>query len=172
MLRRQWIGSGQRLEQRLAGLTDDKFFWEPVPGCWTVRFDATRGGWTYDYEWPPPSPAPLTTIAWRLVHVAADNWIYWEHAFGARRRTFVDLPVPSSALKAVDDWQRSREPVSAWLTGAGDENLDELRPSHLRSSTSAGEVIATLVDEQVHHGAEIALLRDLYAHGYTSRYPA
>lgn len=169
MLRSQWTGSAQRLEQRLGGLTDDEFFWEPVPGCWTVKPDPARGGgWTYDYEWPPPSPAPLTTIAWRLVHIAANNWIYWEHAFGGRRRTFVDLPVPSSAMKAVENWQRSREPVSAWLASAGDEELDRLRPSHLGNSKSAGEVIAILVDEQVHHGAEIALLRDLYAHRYTS----
>jgi len=71
-------------------------------------------------------------------------------------------------MKAVENWQRSREPVSAWLASAGDEELDRLRPSHLGNSKSAGEVIAILVDEQVHHGAEIALLRDLYAHRYTS----
>jgi hypothetical protein len=98
VLRSQWTGLAQRLQSWLSGLGDDEFFWEPVPGCWTVKPETSRpGGWTYDYEWPAPSPAPLTTIAWRLVHIAGDNWIYWEHA-----------------------------------------------------------VIAILMDEQVHHGAEIA----------------
>jgi hypothetical protein len=26
-----------RTRRRLAGLTDDEYFWEPVPGCWTIR---------------------------------------------------------------------------------------------------------------------------------------
>ena len=56
--------------------------------------------------------------------------------------------------------------VSAWLDGATDDDLDELRPSHLGEPRSAGDVIAVLVDEQVHHGAEIALLRDLYVHRF------
>jgi hypothetical protein len=25
------------LRLRLEGLTDEEFFWEPVPSCWTVR---------------------------------------------------------------------------------------------------------------------------------------
>ena len=27
----------QRTRNRLAGLTDDEYFWEPVPGCCTIR---------------------------------------------------------------------------------------------------------------------------------------
>jgi hypothetical protein len=27
----------QTLRQRLEGLTDEEYFWEPVPSCWTVR---------------------------------------------------------------------------------------------------------------------------------------
>jgi hypothetical protein len=40
--------------------------------------------------------------------------------------------------------------------------LLEPRPSHLGGSPTAGEVMTILLDEQIHHGAEIALLRDLY----------
>ena len=51
-------------------LTDDEFFWEPVPHCWTVRRDG-RGHWAPDYPEPPhPEPPPFTTIGWRLVHVS------------------------------------------------------------------------------------------------------
>lgn len=62
----------------------------------------------------------------------------------------------------VADWQASREPVRAWLASAGDEELTELRPSHLGEPLAAGEVVRILLDEQTHHGAEIALRRDLY----------
>jgi hypothetical protein len=163
LLRTQWAGSAERLAHRLAGLTDAEYFWQPVPGCWTVKPDpADPRGWTYDYVLPQPDPAPVTTIAWRLVHIAADNWIYWEHAFGPGRRTFPDLDVPTTAADAVRNWQDSREPVSRWLASAGPADLDQLRPSHLGAPKSAGEVLLVLIDEQTHHGAEIALLRDLY----------
>ena len=66
-----------QLRPRLGGLTDDEYFWEPVPGCWSVRpraeattSDAAGGGdLVLDYAWPEPTPAPVTTIAWRLAHV-------------------------------------------------------------------------------------------------------
>ena len=27
----------ERLAERLAGLTDEEYRWEPVPGCWSIR---------------------------------------------------------------------------------------------------------------------------------------
>lgn len=162
LLRRQWHGSGDRLERRLDGFTDAEFFWEPVPGCWTVRPESPSGRWAIDYDWPEPDPPPFTTIAWRLVHLANGNWIYWEHAFGPGVRMFPDLEIPGSARAACEYWRDSRAPISAWLDRASDDDLGELRPSHLGSPRTARDVLAILIDEQVHHGAEIALLRDLW----------
>ena len=53
-----------QLRPRFDGLTDDEYFWAPVPNCWTVHPD---GG--IDFDYPAPEPAPFTTIAWRLAHV-------------------------------------------------------------------------------------------------------
>src|SRR4029453_14098156 len=33
-----------RLRGRLEGLGDEEYFWEPVPGCWTVRRDPSGAG--------------------------------------------------------------------------------------------------------------------------------
>src|SRR4029450_2174662 len=44
-----------RLRGRLEGLGDEEYFWEPVPGCWTVRRDPS-GTWVAAYtpgEWGP-----------------------------------------------------------------------------------------------------------------------
>jgi hypothetical protein len=55
---------------RLRGLTDEEYFWEPVPGAWSVRPDA-QGVLVQDgARVPPPVPPPVTTIAWRIVHIA------------------------------------------------------------------------------------------------------
>src|SRR4029079_1987406 len=141
-LRELWISSSGRLAKRMHGLTDEEFFWEPAQPAWSVRPDpAAPSGWQIDYPFPPPVPAPVTTIAWRLVHLANGNWIYWEHAFGPGERMFPDLPVPGTADEAVAYWRDSRTPITAWLDGAADEDLDELRPSHLGQPRSAGEVL-------------------------------
>lgn len=160
-LGRMWSLSADRLAERLDGLTDEEYFWQPVPGCWVVK--QVDGAWTYDYAWPPPSPAPVTTLGWRLVHLGAANWIYWEHAFGPGQRMFPDLAVPATAADALRNWHDSRAPISAWLSTASDADLKEECPSHMGGTTTVGEVITTLLDEQIHHGAEIALLRDLYS---------
>jgi hypothetical protein len=163
VLLREWETSAERLERRCRGLTDPEYLWCPVPGMWTVLplGDGT-GRWTYPYEFAPAPPAPLTTIAWRLVHITAGNRIYWEHAFGPGERNFPDLDVPSTAADAMADWRDSRAPVTRWLSGASDAALRQRRPSHLDEPRTAAEVVRILIDEQVHHGAEIALLRDLY----------
>lgn len=60
-----WVASAERLQSRCEGLTDEEFFWEPVPGCWNVRPDVSApSGWSYEYEFAPPIPAPVATIAW------------------------------------------------------------------------------------------------------------
>ena len=33
----------ERLRPQLEGLTDEEYFWEPVPGCWSVRRRRERG---------------------------------------------------------------------------------------------------------------------------------
>jgi hypothetical protein len=65
------------LRPKLEGLTDDEYFWEPVAGCWSVRprDRATApvlggsGALVSEVAFPEPDPAPVTTIAWRLVHL-------------------------------------------------------------------------------------------------------
>src|SRR5919198_3184086 len=68
-----WHWTNQ-LRERLNGLTDDEYFWEPAPGCWSVRprgtgaapVQAGSGAMTIDFAIPEPDPAPFTTIGWRL----------------------------------------------------------------------------------------------------------
>lgn len=163
LLEASWLGSGARLEGRCVGLTDAEYLWSPVADAWTIKPDpAHPGRWTYDYDFAPPHPAPLTSISWRIVHLIADNEIYWEHAFGPGERTFADLEVPHTADRALTLWRASRQPITTWLAAATDDQLLERRPSHLGEERTAGEVIRVLLDEQTHHGAEVALLRDLF----------
>lgn len=170
LLLASWETSAVRLEQRCIGLSDQEYLWAPVPDAWTLHPDPARPGlWSYEYDFAPPPPAPVTSIGWRLVHLIADNEIYWEHAFGPGQRNFPDLEVPATADRALHLWRASRAPVTDWLVRATDDELTALRPSHLGEPAPAGEVVRVLLDEQTHHGAEIALLRDLHRRRWQER---
>jgi len=163
LLREQWAASSARLGRIVAGLTDEEYFWEPCDGCWSVRpRPGSEGGWVMDYPDVHPDPPPVTTIGWRLLHIAHGNQIYWEHSFGPATRTFLDLDIPGTAQAAADELVASQEPVAEALAGTDDAALGAPVPTHFGETWPAGRVFRTLLDEQVHHGAEISLLRDLY----------
>lgn len=167
LLREEFVGSSDRLDARLQGLSDEEFLWEPCSGCWTLRpiselgIEAS-GRSQIDYEDHPPDPPPVTTIAWRLVHVASGNWIYWEHAFGPGVRTFLDLEIPGTAGAATRWLRDSQELWIKTLESLEDRNLDLPRPTNWGDEWPTHRLISTLIVEQTHHGAEIGLLRDLF----------
>lgn len=60
-----------RLSSRLAGLSDEEYFWEPVAGCWWLR-QGDDGWWRLDGGRGGVrrlSPFPWATIAWRIGHL-------------------------------------------------------------------------------------------------------
>jgi hypothetical protein len=163
--------------RRLEGLTDEEYFWEPVPGCWSIRPRATaatrmaagRGDLVIDFEYPEPVPAPFTTIAWRLGHIGSGVLGFRaDNHFGTGAPTFDEVEWPATAKAATayveDGYDR-------WM--AGIRSLDEegmARPVGEVEGPYAPRPYAELVlhisREVMHHGAEVALLRDLYAHRF------
>jgi hypothetical protein len=163
VLRTQWQRSCDRLLDRLDGLTDEEYRWEPVAGCWNVRPSReSPSGWTVDYPEVHPDPPPFTTIAWRMLHISDGNTVYWEHSFGPGKRNFWDLAPHGHAAGAIEYLKGSQPPVTATLAGMDDDALDEMRPTHFGEDWPAHRVLTVLIDEQTHHGAEIGVLRDLY----------
>lgn len=141
---------------RLDGLTDAELFWEPVPGAWSVR------GNSIDWEYPPPEPTPVTTIAWRLAHITVGVFAMRSAShFGgppADYGTWRFARSADEALKQLDD------AYETWMAGARKADLSlAVGPAE---GPFAEEPMATLVlhinREVIHHLAEVALLRDLY----------
>ncbi len=85
---------------RPEGLTNEEFFWRPVPDCWTIHQDRP-GHWTYDYAIPDPRPARATTIGWQLVHLGTCKLMYHEWAYGQARLTWPEVRVPGTAGEAL-----------------------------------------------------------------------
>jgi len=150
-----------RLWQRLEGLTDQEYFWEPVAGCWTIHRDES-GAWIHDYVDPDPEPAPFTTIGWRLVHLAECKLMYHEWGFGERKLTWPDLVAPSTTADATTALQEGQRLLRADLEGLDDHELDAPRWTNWGEQWPAWRILWTMIDHDAHHGAEIGCLRDLY----------
>lgn len=156
---------------RLEGLGDEEYFWEPVPGCWNV-VDGPDG-WEIQQSAEDPDPPPMTTIGWRLTHIAASNIGTRANAFFGPAPipdgiTFNDPmftpPVPSTAADAIALLHGAWDLWKQGLAGLGDERL--LAPIGPAGGWFANEPMAALVlhvsRETMHHGGEIGVLRDLY----------
>lgn len=117
----------QRTRARIDGLTDDEYFWEPAPGCWTIRQRAD-GSWTADMTLPGPRPEPFTTIAWRLWHL-------------------------------IDMYGEDRGPRYLGVAPQGPPIGPVGGPYAARSRAA---FVHHMLDEFVHHSAEVALFRDLW----------
>jgi hypothetical protein len=161
------------LRPRLDGLSDDEYLWEPVTGMWSVRRDSA-GNWVMDGATPTPEPAPMTTIAWRMMHIAATGFANRAGAFfGEAPYPALDMndpkryptSMPSTASVGVAYIERS---YTRWLDGI--RSLDEhdmAKSLGTKGGPFADDTMAALIvhinREVMHHGGEIGVLRDLYA---------
>lgn len=158
----------RRQRGRFEGLTQDEYLWEPVADCWSVR--PVDGVWRANEPrtGPEPEVAPVTTIAWRLWHIGSDCLAdYTSRGLG-------DWPLAvegtewyesvDDALVAVDQaWTSFRSGLDA----LGEAGLwGPLGEQHFEWAAEPWAALGVhALAEVSHHGAEIGLLRDLWAHG-------
>jgi hypothetical protein len=160
---------------RLRGLTDDEYLWEPVAGCWSLRRGAD-GRWALDGVSPgerAPEPPPVTTIAWRMLHIGIGCFTMRSSAFFPRpgepeagmwdvRHIPADLPGNAADALAflAAAYRRWHDDIAA----LDEESLS--RPLGRKGGPYAADPMAALIvhinREVMHHGGEIGLLRDLY----------
>ncbi len=163
----------EQLRPRLDGLTDGEYRWEPVPGAWNVRprgtgtapIAAGSGEFTADFAIPAPVPPPVTTIAWRMGHVVVGvlGMRVASH-FGGPPVDYETHRYPGDAATALAQLDAA---YALWIAGVRGLGADGLaRACGPAEGPHADAPMAALVlhinREMLHHGAEIALLRDLY----------
>lgn len=156
-----------RLRHRLEGLTDEEYFWEPVPGCLSVRPTET-GAYHMDPAAPPSAQTgPVTTIAWRMCHIAGGVLMGFAGSLLSGRPPDLE----------IEDWPGGSEAAILFLDRACQiwrEALDSIPEEDMWKSLgsawgaygedSMADLVLHVFDEFVHHGAEVALMRDLFRH--------
>jgi hypothetical protein len=164
----------ERLLGRLEGLSDAEYFWEPAPGCWSVRrrgeqrTSASYGReWVLEYVSRQPDPGPLTTIAWRMCHLAGGLEARADYTIGTKALAWEDREVAGNAAAAITNLERAFARWRDALVPTTDADLDEVGRSSLPWGLDPGlpflDICWWVNQEVLHHGGEIALLRDLYA---------
>ncbi|MGW9133916.1 DinB family protein [Streptomyces sp. NPDC055681] len=172
------MDSGNGTDVEVASMTDEEYLWEPVPGCWSVRRRTAgpgpgatvlvgAGDWGRDATPPPhPAPPPLTTLAWRLSHLSELLALRADHTIGSHTLTRDDYVVAGDAAGAIAAFEAA---ATAWreaLLGADDAALDTVGHSTYPHGSDPEDPFTETVwwvnQELLHHGAEIALIRDLF----------
>lgn len=155
-----------RLRDRLGGIGDTEFAWEPMPGSWTIREqpDGTFAADGNDESGSHAYPPPLTTLAWRVWHIIdvleADRTATWLGVHVEAERP----PLPGTATDALDRLDRAAALWHERLSSLDDDGLAVQVGAvggHY-GDASRNSFALHIIDELIHHGAEVALLRDLY----------
>jgi len=176
----RWLG-----RRSLDGLSDEEFWWEPVAGCWSVRRTSDPramhgnepiGDWIIDGIRPAPEDPPLTSIAWRVVHMTLGpwNWINnLESAGNAVRagRTSVE-DADKVALPEPDFRPDAESSVALWddvvvrfrtATASFDDAGLTAPVTHPWGRTLPSSwIVSHVLRELLHHSAEVGCLRDLF----------
>ncbi len=146
---------------RLDGLTVEEYLWEPVAGMWSVRPDSDDVPTVDGAGVREIDPPPVTTIAWRLWHIAIDCLDDYTRRFGGDQSDALTVWTldPSEAVAILQDkWDGYRRTVADrdWWEPLGED-------WEFWSQHSTADMAMHASNELVHHAAEIATLRDLYA---------
>jgi nicotinamidase-related amidase len=149
------------LRRQVEGLTAEDFFWRPAAECWSLR-RLEDGRWSLDYAEAPLVLAPVTTIAWRMVHVAACKLMYYEYAFGPASLIWDDLVLPGTPDAALTFLEEGQQQLLSALTELTAADLQALRPTNWGQQWPTWRIFWTMITHDLEHGAEIGLLRQLY----------
>ncbi|RZQ62402.1 DinB family protein [Amycolatopsis suaedae] len=168
-------GDGEYVE--VPAITDEEYLWEPVAGCWSIRPRAAgpgpgatllagTGPWGRDGGRPHPWPPPFTTIAWRLAHLSEMLALRAEYTTGGHALTEDDVVHHGDAAGGLAAFEAA---ATAWrdaLVTVGDAALDDIGRCRYPYGSDPEDAFVDVVwwvnQELLHHGAEIAMLRDLY----------
>lgn len=170
------MDSGDGDEVAVPPMTTAEYLWEPVPGCWSVRRRSNgpganavlvgAGEWARDDGWPPPYPPPFTTIAWRLAHLSEMLDLRADWTIGSHSRSVKQYRFHGDAADGIAALANATAVWREALTSADEDSLTQVGRCQYPDGSDPDEPFINVVwwvnQELLHHGAEIALLRDLY----------
>lgn len=157
----QWDTSLQMILDRLAGLTDDEYRWQPTPGAADL-VDNEAGRLVVQLD-PPPG---TRTIAWTLGHLADMCWARADYTDGGKDRPTDYQPFPGTAAAALDEVRAAAARWRAAVAGATEEQAVQVGysswPQGWDRDLPFVDIVWWMNRELIAHGSDMATVRDLY----------
>jgi DinB superfamily len=149
---------------RMRGLDDDEYWWLPEPGAATLVPDA-RGALR---PMPLPDDSPRTrTIALLTGHLGEIAILRADYTTGERRLAREDVEWPATVVDGLEFLRHGWALWRAALSSLEDSELDVVgrsaMPWGLDPTLPILDIAWWMNRELIHHTAEIAFVRDLYA---------
>jgi hypothetical protein len=158
----QWDTSLAMLFERLDGLTDDEYRWPPTPGAADLECGddgALRASARHR--------AATRTIAWTLAHLADLCWKRADYTDGERAAPLPYQPFPATAVDAIAEVGAATARWRSAVAGASAEQAIEVGysgwPVGMDPDLPFVDIVWWVNRELIHHGADMATVRDLYA---------
>ena len=122
-----------------------------------------KGDWVVENSWQPPSPPPVTTIAWRLMHGYDCLLDFVARGLRMGKQSWNDIEVAGGGRAAVDMLGALVELLDLELASRVDEDLHRTA-EHM--DKPAHDAVVFGIREATHHWGEAGVLRDLYRERY------
>jgi len=164
----QWdYVAGMTLE-RLEGLADEEYLWEPAETSWTVRPDSTGRPRPDAAVWDPSSSsAPPRTLAWTITHLGNGLLSRTDYLTGSHSLRDEDLTYPMAPTEGIALLRRGLAGWRAGLAEMTDVDLDTVGrsayPGGLDPELPLIEIVWWVSKELLWHAADAWFVRDLYA---------
>jgi hypothetical protein len=163
----QWDYFYGVLLERLDGLTDEEYLWEPAPTVLTVRMVDGRPKPDQLGLEPTGATAPPRTIAWSVGHHGDGTWNRADYLVGSHSIQPGDLTWPMTAAEGVDFLKEGCRRWRSALYQMTDTDLDTVGrsafPWGLDPELPLIEIVWWINKELIYHASEIWLMRDIYA---------
>lgn len=157
----QWDTSLAMLFERLDGLTDDEYRWQPTPGAADL---VDRDG---TLQAARDAGQPTRTIAWTMAHLADMCRLRADYTDGAKNRPLGYGPFPGTAAGAMTELRAAADRWRACVAGASAEQARQVGyssyPVGMDPDLPFVDIVWWLNRELIAHGADIGTVRDLYS---------
>ena len=155
-----------RFTARIEGLTDEEYLWEPAPDCWSLE-PLPDGRLHIQWGLVFDEPAPVTTIAWRYTHISdllseerCATWVGVE----PEGEDLIKEGAPPDAASAREFFERAFARWKRYVNAIDMSQIfEKVGPiARMFADRTRAQFVLHILDEVIHHGAEIGVLRDLY----------
>jgi uncharacterized damage-inducible protein DinB len=158
----QWDTSLAMLYERLNGVTDDEYRWPPTPGAADLECGDDGALRVSDEQGPA-----TRTIAWTLGHLADLCWKRADYTDGGHEAPLTYQPFPATAADALAEL---RAAAARWRSAVAQASAEQALqvgysswPVGMDPDLPFVDIVWWVNRELIHHGADMAMVRDLYA---------